>query len=229
LGGEKLKSCASVSYNAAYKAAFLFFIFFLTTGIQFLSAQEQGQEQDQGAAESQAVSEGAGSEGGVRDAHEEAERAITLGDVPAAEAPGRAASIGLIVRMLLVLIVIALAVYGVIYFMKKSSRPPAQNDPYLKVLSTVHLGSNRYVHVISIGDKAWLVGSGDAGVTLITEITDQNAISAMLIEETRKKAENQSRLPDFKALLHRLGVKTSANPPSADDIRRRREKFRGFR
>jgi flagellar protein FliO/FliZ len=228
LGGEKLKACARISQNAVYRAAILAAVFFLAAGIPFLSAQEQDNSVQSQSAESEIPPDVSRPE--VRDAHEAAERAIVLGEgAPAqAAAPGRTASIGLIIRMLLVLIVIALAVYGVIYVMKKSSRPPVQNDPYLKILSTVHLGSNRYIHVISIGEKAWLVGSGDAGVTLITEIADQNAISAMLMEETRRRAENQGRFPDFKTLLGRLGVKASANPPSADDIRKRREKFRGY-
>ncbi|MDR0602087.1 MAG: flagellar biosynthetic protein FliO [Treponema sp.] len=159
-------------------------------------------------------------------AREDAERAIVLGDDPPGEAPGGAASAGLIVRMILVLIVIALAVYGVIFFMKKASRPSLQTDPNLKILSTAGLGAGRFVHVISVGEKAWLVGSADSGVNLISEITDENAISAMMLEQGRRSAESPGHL-DFRSLLSRMGIQ-GPRPPGADNIRRRRERLKGL-
>jgi flagellar protein FliO/FliZ len=207
LGGEKLYTCRNAVRIGA--AVYVFLIFFLSAPFAFTQDEEI-----RPAAEA-AVS-----------AREEAERAIVLGDPPPAEAPGRAASAGLIIRMILVLAVVALAVYGVVFFMKKVSRPSPQTDPNLKILSTASLGAGRFVHVISAGEKAWLVGSADAGVNLIAEITDQNTISAMMLEQGRRNAEGAGRL-DFKALLLRMGIQ-GPRPPGADNVRKRRERLRGL-
>jgi flagellar protein FliO/FliZ len=129
--------------------------------------------------------------------------------------------------MLVVLVVIALAVYGVVFFMKKASRPPAQADPNLKVLSTAGLGTGRFVHVVSVGDRAWLIGSAETGVSLISEITDQSVISAMLAEQSRRNSGGQGRLPDFKTLLLRMGIQAPRSS-GAENIRRRRERFKGL-
>jgi flagellar protein FliO/FliZ len=134
-------------------------------------------------------------------------------------------------RMLLVLALAAAAVYGLVYFFKRLSRPQAVQDAYLKVLTTVHLGTNRYIHVVSLGSKAYLVGSGDSGVSLIAELDDQETIDAMLLEAGRKAAESGGPL-DFKKLLRRFsgsGSGPEVEIPRADSITKRREKFRGLR
>jgi flagellar protein FliO/FliZ len=157
------------------------------------------------------------------------ESAIILGEdspgVPAA-APGSTA--GPILRMLLVLVLAAAAVYGVVYFLKRASRPPEQRDPHVKILSSVHLGSNRFVYVVSVGGRAWLLGGGDGGLNLISEIEDQDTINAMILAETRRTGQG-GKFPDFKSMLRRLGVPVDDHVPGADNIRKRRERLKGFK
>ncbi|MDR1420517.1 MAG: flagellar biosynthetic protein FliO [Treponema sp.] len=207
MGGEKLYTYRNAVRIAA--AAYLFLMFLFGASFAFTQTEEI-----------RPVTETAASE------REEAERAIVLGDVPPGQAPGRAASAGLVIRMILVLVVVALAVYGVMFFIKKAPKSSPQADPNLKILSTAGLGAGHFVHVISVGEKAWLVGSADTGVNLIAEITDQNAISAMLLERGRRNAEGPGRL-DFKTLLLRMGIQ-GPRPPGADNVRRRRERLRGL-
>jgi len=134
-----------------------------------------------------------------------------------------------IVRMVLVLVLAAAAVYGIIYLFKRASKQAPNNDPYLKILANAHLGSNRYAHIISVGSKAWLVGSGENGVNLISEIEDADIINSMLLDESQKSAETrQGRFPDFAALLRRAGVSGKLKAPGADEIRKRRERLKGL-
>ena len=134
------------------------------------------------------------------------ERAFVFGE----EAPGTARSgggeIGVIIRMVLVLALAALAVYGVVYFLRRSTRPQTQRNPYLRILTSAHLGSSRFLYVVSVGSRAWLIGAGEGGVNLLSEIDDRETIDAMLLEESRRAGENAaSRFVDFRALLRRLG------------------------
>jgi len=137
-------------------------------------------------------------------------------------------SIWSLVRMVLVLALAAAAVYGVVFFIKRTSKKKDAEDPFLKVLANAHLGSNRYAHIVSVGDKAWLLGSSDGGVNLIGEISDKDVINAMLLEDSTKSEMKQSRFPDFLGMIRRFGAKAERNVPSADDIRRRRERLKGL-
>jgi len=160
------------------------------------------------------------------------ERGITFGEDNGENAsPSRAAagpSIWTFVRMVLVLALAAAAVYGIVFFIKRSSRKKDAEDPFLKVLANTHLGFNRYAHIVSVGDKAWLVGSSDGGVNLIGEIDDRDVINAMLLEDSTKSEQNQSRFPDFLGMIRRFGAQAERSAPSADDIRRRRERLKGL-
>jgi flagellar protein FliO/FliZ len=156
-----------------------------------------------------------------------AEQAYSLDDTAAAAVSASGPSVWAVVRMLLILAVVAAAIYGVVYFLRKTAKPTAASDPYLKVLSNKHLGSNRYVHIISVGDKVWLVGSSEGGVNLISEIENKEIKDAMLLEDSKKSAQAApGKLPDFLSLLRRMGAKAQPQVLDADEIRRRRERLK---
>ena len=134
-----------------------------------------------------------------------------------------------VLRMLLVLALAAAAIYGVVFFLKRISKPPEQKDPFVKVLAKVHLGSNRFVHVVSVGSRAWLLGASEGGVSVISEITDEEIINAMLLDASRRGADS-GKIPDFANILSRLsggGTPTTPNI-NADNVRKRRERLRGL-
>jgi flagellar protein FliO/FliZ len=160
-----------------------------------------------------------------------AERAIILDEESPASAftPAGGPSTWAVIRMLLTLALAAAAIYGVVFFIRRSSKPPAASDPFLKILATAHLGSNRYAHIVSVGDKAWLLGSSDGGVNLIGEIENNDILNAMLVEDSRKSSQAQNgRFPDFMSILRRMGVQAQERVPGAEDIRERRERLKGL-
>jgi flagellar protein FliO/FliZ len=145
-----------------------------------------------------------------------------------------AASAWSILRLLLTLAVVAAAVYGLVYVFKRISRGNMAQDPFLKILASSPLGTNRSVHVVSVGSQAWLVGSAESGVTLISEIQDKDILNVLLLEDSRRSAEEPvgglaGRLPDFKSLLQRLGMPTESNvPPGPESIRERSKRLKGL-
>jgi len=202
LGGEKLKILAF---------ALLFFWAGFLAQIPNISAQEVSpQEVDPRAGEQAIVLDGGGDGNAV----------------PNVNVSGP--SIWAIIRMLLVLALAAVAVYGVVFFIKRASKKIDTNDPFLKVLASTHLGSNRYAHIVSVGGKAWLLGSSDGGVNLIGEIEDKDVINTMLLEDSAKSTQASSRFPDFLSMLRRLGAPAESRAPGADEIRKRRERLKGF-
>jgi flagellar protein FliO/FliZ len=142
---------------------------------------------------------------------------------------------------LIALIVVAAAVYGVVYFLRKIGRPAEVRESALKVLASTHLGSNRFVHVVSLGEKAWLVGASDGGVDLIAEIEDKESIDALLLDESKRAGEGGAGKIDFFSIMRKLGAggrlagsrgagpsSSSNGSPSAIGVRERRERLRGL-
>jgi hypothetical protein len=90
------------------------------------------------------------------------------------------------------------------------------------------------VHVISLGEKAWLVGSADSSVSLISEIDDKETIDAMLLDNSRNNAnENMGKLIDFRSIFMRLSGtpddgQQPDNLPKSKSIEERRKRFKGF-
>ena len=168
------------------------------------------------------------------------EDAIILGEALPANPAGESASVWIVIRMVLILALAALAIYGVVFFIKRLARPPKNRDPYLKVLASVPLGSDSFAAVVSLGSRAWLVGGGSgAGISLIAEVEDQETLETMLLDDARNNADIGNRILDFKAMLNRFGKKNNpvqnrAESPSdmeshIDSIRKQRERLSGLR
>jgi flagellar protein FliO/FliZ len=160
-----------------------------------------------------------------------AELAFTFGDSATDITPIAGPSVWTVVRMILVLALVAAAIYGIVFLFKRASKRSPESDPFLKVLASTHLGLNRYAQIISVGSKAWLVGTSEGGVSLISEIDDKEIIDAMMLEDSNKTAVAATgKLADFSSLLRRLGLKTENQTkiPTADDIRKRRERLKGL-
>jgi len=159
------------------------------------------------------------------------ESTIFLDDyTPDSQISDDGSSIFLMLRMVLVLALAALAIYGVVFFVKRISRPRENPDPYLKVLARVPLASDSFAAVISLGAKAWLVGGGSGGVNLISEVEDAESLETLLLEDARKNAEMR-RVFDFRSLL-RFG-RDEKNPSSqgstfTEKLRKQRERLKGL-
>lgn len=169
----------------------------------------------------------------VADTLRASEEIYTFGDDDEVAGQAASSSIWVVIRMIMALALVAAAIYGVVYFIKKSSKPAAASDPFLKILATAHLGTNRYAHIVSVGSKAWLLGSSDGGVNLIGEVEDKDVIDAMLLEDSRKSTDaSTGRFPDFMAMLRRLGAPAGTpadtGASNVDEIRKRRERLRGL-
>ena len=165
------------------------------------------------------------------DAHTLAEQAIILGDGAAGTGmPAPVASPFGIFRVVLTLALVAVAIYGVVFLLKKASRGGRMTqDPFLKLLATVPVGTNRGIHVVSLGSQAWLVGSAEHGVNLIGEITDRDTLDAMLLEDSRRGAEFPAgKIPDFRSMLRRFGMPADPAPPSPENIRKRSDRLKGI-
>lgn len=110
-----------------------------------------------------------------------------------------------VLRMVLVLGLVIAAIYGLFALLRRYSRKPGPPDAYLRVLASVNLSPARSVHVVAVGDKAWLVGSTDSSVQLISAIDDKEVVDALTL---RAAAAPETPRADFISMLaSSLGMK----------------------
>ena len=142
--------------------------------------------------------------------------------------PGSPSSAFAILRMVLVLALVAGLIYLLVFFLRRLGKPQAEQNPHLRILASTYLGSGRYVHVVSVGKEAWLIGSGEGGVNHIAGISDQEAVDAMILDVSRKSAESPEAF-NFQSLFKKFSGNISAKERDRlEKMRQRRERFKRF-
>lgn len=87
--------------------------------------------------------------------------------------------IWLFFRMFLVLLFVILLIYAFIWFLKKTSKTPETKDDYIRHTAAIALGSGKSVHIITVGEDAFLLGASENSVSLISKLEDKDLIQAM--------------------------------------------------
>ena len=90
-----------------------------------------------------------------------------------------ASGIGIFVRMVVVLIIVIAIICAIFAFMRKTMTSSNDEDPFLRKVSSLSLSPGRSVQVITLLDKAYLVGVSENSVNLIGEVEDKELVDAM--------------------------------------------------
>lgn len=88
----------------------------------------------------------------------------------------RTIGFGDVVRMLLVLAAVIGVIYITFSLLKRASRSQVRSSTLIHSLSSVPLGGSRALHLIQVGERHYLIGSGEQNVQLIEAIEDQETI-----------------------------------------------------
>ncbi|TVQ23295.1 MAG: hypothetical protein EA382_10255 [Spirochaetaceae bacterium] len=86
-----------------------------------------------------------------------------------------------LVRMVVVLGVVVAIIYLVFHFLKRAGRTSTDGNGTIRVLSTESLPGNRQVYLVKVGSQVFLLGGGGDSVTLLSEITDQESVDALIL------------------------------------------------
>lgn len=104
-----------------------------------------------------------------------------------------------IVKVLFFLIIVCAAIYFVMRFFKNKSNVSKSDDDFMRRVSTLMLAPGKSVEIVTLLDKAYLLGVTDGGINLISEITDKELIDALNINFDRK--QNVSKPMNFSEVL----------------------------
>lgn len=114
-------------------------------------------------------------------------------------------TIGMFVRMIVVLIIVVGLIYGVLWFIKKKTNVVKTDDEYLRRAAYINIAPGKTVEVITLIDKAYLIGVTEDNITMLGEINDEELIKAMNL--TADKKANTKKPVSFSDVLDMFLVK----------------------
>ena len=114
-------------------------------------------------------------------------------------------TVGMFVRMIVVLIIVVGLIYGVFWFIKKKTNIVKTDDEYLRRAAYINIAPGKSVEVITLIDKAYLIGVTEDNITLLGEIHDEELIKAMNL--TADKKNNTKKPVSFSDVLDMFLIK----------------------
>lgn len=114
-------------------------------------------------------------------------------------------TVGMFVRMIVVLIIVVGLIYGVFWFIKKKTNIVKTDDEYLRRAAYINIAPGKSVEVITLIDKAYLIGVTEDNITLLGEIHDEELIKAMNL--TSDKKNNTKKPASFSDVLDMFLIK----------------------
>ena len=114
-------------------------------------------------------------------------------------------TVGMFVRMIVVLIIVIGLIYGVLWFIKKKTNVVKTDDDYLRRAAYINIAPGKTIEVITLIDKAYLIGVTEDNITMLGEIDDKELISAMNL--TADKKNNTKKPATFADVLDMFLVK----------------------
>lgn len=118
-------------------------------------------------------------------------------------------TVGVFVRMIVVLILVVALIYGVFWFVKKKTNVVKTDDDYLRRVAYINIAPGKTVEVITLIDKAYLIGVTEGSISLLGEIDDKELIQAMNLNADKKNAVKKP--VNFSEVLDMFLVKGNKN------------------
>ncbi|MDA8427418.1 MAG: flagellar biosynthetic protein FliO [Treponema sp.] len=168
------------------------------------------------------------------------ETTLVIGDkaatVPAGQASAGPNTFAYFIRMIVVLALVLGAIYLVYRLMRRMAHPQEAEDSAVKILASTGLGPGKKLHVVGLGEKAYLIGVTEASVSLIAEVQDKEFVDALTLKAALSP-EKAARRADFSDLLGSLlgrarprssAARREAGGGRGDYVARQRERLRKF-
>ena len=106
---------------------------------------------------------------------------------------------GFIVKTVVVLVLVVAAIYGIMLFFKKKNNVSKSDDDFLRRVSSLQLSPGRSIEIVSLIDKAYILGVTDSNINLISEIEDKELIQATNLNFDKK--QNTKKPMNFADVL----------------------------
>lgn len=141
---------------------------------------------------------------------------------------------GDLIRMVLVLLMVVGAVYGVISLLRRRVIAPDDTESPIRVLATRSLGGGRELHAVMIGKQVLLLGGGESSLQLISTVDDQETIDELVLAHSATKPPARTFGAVLGGWLNNLAVPGSstaatAGGPAAPHMQAQSDRLRRLR
>lgn len=116
---------------------------------------------------------------------------------------------GTFIRMIVALIVVIALIYGVLWFIRKKTNVVKNEDEYLRRAAYINISPSKTIEVITLIDKAYLIGVTEDNITLLGEIEDKELVEAMNINADKKASTKKP--VNFSQVLDSFLIKSGKN------------------
>lgn len=135
----------------------------------------------------------------------------------------KTSTVGTFVRMIVVLIIVIGLIYGVLWFIKKKTNVVKTEDDYLRRAAYINIAPSKSIEVITLIDKAYLIGVTEDNITLLGEIDDKELVQAMNINADKKA--NTKKPANFSEVLDMFLIKGNKNKNIFSDTEQKVEEL----
>lgn len=105
------------------------------------------------------------------------------------------------IRMLFILAAVVGVIYLIFYLLKRGLRRQLPQNDLIRVLGSRTLSGNRALHVVELGKSVFLVGAAESGISLISEVKDQETLDRIRLESSQAARLPQGFTQFFQSLL----------------------------
>jgi flagellar protein FliO/FliZ len=128
------------------------------------------------------------------------------------------------VRMLIILAGVVGVIYLLFYLLKRGFRRQLPQNDLIRVLGSRTLSGNRALHLVELGRSVFLVGAAESGISLISEIKDQETLDRLRIESAETVRTPQG-FASFFQNLWKSGGKASLRGDSLNLMKQQRRRL----
>ncbi len=101
------------------------------------------------------------------------------------ELPG--VGFGDFLRMILVLGFVIALIYGFVWLLRRFTTQKGESEETINLLSTRPLKGDASLHLVEVGGKIYMLGSGSGGVNLLAEISDEDSVNEIRLNVSRDR------------------------------------------
>lgn len=116
----------------------------------------------------------------------------------------------LVFKTLFILGLFGFGVYWIFKYLAAKQGLAAPNLNIIKLITSVPVGTNRFIQLIEIGNNYFLIGVSENNISLLKEITDRETVSMIQVMKNRKQeagAPKTEFTEFFKSILSGISRK----------------------
>jgi len=109
------------------------------------------------------------------------------------------------IKMILVLICVVAAIYGLFRILRKMSGQKYPQNSVMQVVSGLTLPGKKGIYIVRVGKEFYTVGTAENSINLLSHIEDKETIDEIILKQTEAPVVKQSFMDVFSRMLLRRG------------------------